>query len=218
MLAAKMKNATAYNKSISGFTLIEILVALVIFVILAVMSYGGLRTVLAAQESLDRNSDRLANVQFLFLMMGRDIEQAVPRRVRDNYGELQSPVLGGGGVLELSRGGWRNPAGLPRSDLLRIAYNVEEGSLLRQTWSVLDRAQDSEPVKRLMLDNVSEIEVRFLAVDNKWQNSWPPASDTKIVQLPRAIEVAVITEDWGKLARVFRNTAVKISPPKQVQP
>jgi len=198
------------KSALRGFTLIELLVALVIFVVLAVLSYGGLRAVLAAQENLDRNSDRLGQAQLMFMVIGRDLEQIVPRPIRSNYGDQQPPVTGGGEVLEFTRGGWRNPAGFARSDLQRIAYTVEDGKFLRLAWSVLDRAQDSEPARQVLFDGVSGVELRFLSTKNEWRASWPESESNADMQLPRAIELTVLTEDWGGLTRLFRNTAVKI--------
>ena len=79
--------------------------------------------------------------------MQRDIEQVVPRTVRDEYGDAQSPLVGGED-LQLTRAGWRNPGGRQRSTLQRVGYALEEQQLVRYCWSVLDRAQDSEPLEQ----------------------------------------------------------------------
>lgn len=191
-----------------GFTLIELLVALFIFAILAVMAYASLQSVLNARDLIEKKMDRLAEVQMFFSILGRDIEQAINRQIRDNYGEHQSSMVGDSSVLEFTRTGWRNPAGFARSHLQRIGYRLEDEQLMRFSWRVLDRAQDSEATDSLMLEGVDEFELRYMDKDLKWQSQWPSSSDSldedTIPVLPLAVEVAVDTQEWGRITRLFR--------------
>ena len=58
----------------AGLTLIELLVAVAIFSLLAALAYGGLINVLATRTAVDVESQRLANFQRAFLGIGRDLE------------------------------------------------------------------------------------------------------------------------------------------------
>ena len=191
-----------------GFTLIELLVALAISSLLAVMAYGGLNTVLNTREQTDYSALRLQQIQKAFLWLKRDSEQTVVRRIRDEYGDQQQAFMAaehGRYRLELTRGGYRNPAQLPRSSLQRVAYSLEENILQRLTWSYLDRAQDAEPLKVNLLEDVNAISFRFLDADREWHNSWPPvnAQQDTLVDLPLAMEVSLELEDWGRLTRLY---------------
>ncbi len=188
-----------------GFTLLELLVALLIFAVLAVMAYGGLQVVLDAQDRTEQQSARLAELQTCFAILGRDIEQIIDRDIRDNYGEVKGALLGDGFTLEFTRIGWRNPGGFRRSHLQRVAYVVDEGRLMRQRWQVLDRAQNSTPVDNDLLDNVHALEVRFLDQQQNWQSQWPPQTigTNAVTGLPRAVEVVVDVEGWGRIRRLF---------------
>src|SRR5210317_447529 len=140
-----------------GFTLIEILVALAISSLLAVMAYGGLNTILDAREQTDFSAERLQQIQKAFLWLKRDSEQTIERTIRDEYGDYQRAFIAaehGRYRLELTRGGYRNPAQLPRSSLQRVAYSLEDNNLQRLTWPYLDRAQDTEPLKVSILEDV----------------------------------------------------------------
>lgn len=200
-----------------GFTLIELLVALLIFVLLAVMSYGGLRTVLDAQQSFEQHNDRLAELQLLFMIMGRDIEQTVARPIRDHYGDQLPALVGGGDGLELTRAGRRNPVGLLRSQLQRIGWIVEGEELIRLSWAVLDRAQDSEPARRVMAERVLGLELRFLDQQGQWQSQWPVSSGKNNLQtLPRAVEFNIDLQDWGRVTRLFPITSIRPLDDKKV--
>lgn len=190
-----------------GFTLLELLVSLMIFAVLAVIAYGGLKSVLDAQKQTDEQAAKLAMLQKAFIIINRDTEQMINRGIRDNYGDPKSALIGDSGAMEFSKAGWRNPAGFKRSNIQRIAYGIEDDQLLRLSWAVLDRAQDSEPMSSLIMDRVKSLEVRYLDLDLKWQNQWPVNSNTtKNVPetLPRALEVTMDVEDWGKITRLFR--------------
>ena len=196
-----------------GFTLIELLVALLIFALLAVMSYGGLGTVLEAQQGFERHNDRLAELQMLFLVLGRDIEQAVDRPIRDGFGDPQPALQGGSDGLELTRGGRRNPAGVARSQLQRVGWMVDAGQLQRLSWGVLDRAQDSEPDRQTMIDQVTGMELRFLDQQGQWRSQWPVAGgNDKQADLPRAVEVTIELEDWGRVIRLYQVLTSKAQP------
>ena len=192
----------------AGFTLLELLVALSIFGLLATLSYSGLQAVMTTQSQTEIAADRLGELQKLYLIMQRDIEQVVPRSIRDEYGDVQPPLVGGE-TLQLTRSGWRNPAGRQRSHLQRVGYALEEQQLVRYSWAVLDRAQDSEPLVQLLSEAIEQIQVRYLDENNEWKEQWPemqtstdPANAP--ASLPRVVEVTVEHEIYGPIAWLFQ--------------
>jgi general secretion pathway protein J len=191
-----------------GFTLLELVVAIAIFGLMSAMAYGGLNSVLNTRDYADRQAERLAEVQKAFTIIGRDITQAVNREARDNYAGELLPLLGGGygsAVLELSRTGRRNPLGQQRSSLQRVAYLLADGGLQRQSWPVLDRSVDTEPQSSQLLTKVKTVELRFMDKNHEWQPQWPSvtANPNDPATLPRAVEVTLDLEDWGRLNRIF---------------
>jgi general secretion pathway protein J len=192
-----------------GFTLLELLVALAIFGLLAAMSYSGLQAVLKQQAHTEQAADRLGELQKLYLIMQRDIEQIVPRTVRDEFGDAQQPLVGGD-ALQLTRGGWRNPAGRQRSTLQRVGYAYDDEQLVRYSWSVLDRAQDSEPLEQPLIDDVERMGLRYLDGNDEWQEQWPDAvaainaDPAGIPALPKAVEVTIEHKIFGTLVWLFQ--------------
>ena len=182
--------------------------ALAIFGLLATLAYGGLQTVMTQQSLTELASDELGELQKLYLVMQRDIEQVVLRPIRDEYGDEQPPLIGGE-TLQLTRAGWRNPTGRPRSSLQRIAYAFEEEQLVRYAWLVLDRAQDSEPLVQPLSEAIEELRLRYLGANNEWAEQWPnvlPGVDPGSVPeaLPKVIEVTVEHKSYGPLVWLFQ--------------
>lgn len=190
-----------------GFTLLELLVAIAIFAVVALLAYGGLATVLDAREGTAAGAARLRALQQTMLMLQRDLDQLAPRGIRDEYGDAKPALHGDSDWLEFTRGGWSNPAQQPRSQLQRVAYALREQRLVRAHWQVLDRAQDSAPFEAELLDQVRLLRVRFLDAQNEWQDTWPPLQQDVVAgdaAPPRAVEFTVELEHWGTVTRVFR--------------
>ena len=201
-----MKPGAAIQSS-AGFTLLELLVALAIFSLLAVMSYNGLKIVLDQQAATEVQAEALAELQKVYLLLQRDVEQVVPRPIRDEYGDEQ-PALAGGDALQLTRGGWSNPAGRLRSSLQRVGYAFEDGQLVRYSWGVLDRAQDSEPQRQPLIGDIGEMTIRYLGTNNEWEDLWPnplaSGDSADKTALPRAVDITLDHERFGPLVWVFR--------------
>ncbi len=199
------------NRTTCGFTLLELLVALVVFAIMATAAYSGLSNVLFTRAAVEQQTHRLAAVQLAVFRLEQDIQQATPRGVRDEYGDLQ-PALRGGNLLDdaliLTRAGWDNPLGQSRATLQRVAYRLREGRLWRLHWDVLDRGGPVAPRETLLLDQVREFRARFLDQNVAWRTDWPPpaaAGDNppNPNRPPRAVEITLLLEDWGAITRLF---------------
>jgi general secretion pathway protein J len=185
-------------------TLVEVLVALAIFGILSMMAYGGLNAILRADEATREQAQALSRLQRAVNLVGSDLEQALARQVRGGYGD-RLPAMEGvePDWLEWTRGGWRNPAGHARSDLQRVAYVVRGGALERLSWEMLDRVQDSEPRREVLLEEVEGMGYRFFDQQGLWREVWPPDRQPESMgTLPRAVEVTLTTRRWGEVRRL----------------
>lgn len=188
-----------------GFTLVELLIALFIFSIMAMLAYGGLRLMIDGSRQLERAANDLASLQRVYLFLQQDLEQAISRPVRDEFGTLESAFTGGSDqlLLALTRSGGE---GLIRgtSDLHRVEYHLKAGILERRVWSTLDRVQDSELSRLRLAQELQDITLRFIDYDaTQWQQSWPPGGATQSAQLPRAVEITITMEQTGDVTRLF---------------
>jgi general secretion pathway protein J len=197
------------SKGGRGFTLLELLVALAIFAIMAVMAYSGLHSVLQASARLEQEMQRLAEVQTAFTLFSRDAMQAFPRPIRNEWGDPLSALAGDATSLEFTRAGWNNPLNQPRSNLQRVAYRLENREFYRLYWNVLDRAQDSRPERILLLGEVHRLRLRYRDQGGQWHDQWPPdprllaagmEADSLILTL---LEITLTVPEWGDLIRLI---------------
>ena len=168
----------------SGFTLMEILVALFIFAVVGLISAQLLGRTVNAYEVLDDRSQRLGQIHRAMLVVERDMLQFRNRPIRMAQGEpLPALMIGDEGALSMTRGGWRNPLQRPRSELQRVGYRMQDEKLVRGYWSVLDRRGDEEPISQTLLEGVEELE--FFAIDQNGEEHkfWPPKAGQGAGQL-----------------------------------
>lgn len=206
------------QRSQSGFTLLELLVALAVFAVLSAMAYNGLQSVLRAREGMLVQSDRLVALQTAFGWFGKDLEQAQPRGVRDPYGEMLRPM--GAATeedyqIEFTRAGWSNPfpsEKRQRSYLQRVAYGVRDKHLLRKYWFDLDRDYESPTFETTLLEGITALEFRFVDSALQYQTQWPPQGGNDI--LPQAVEVTFELDGIGKVSRLFRVATANVATTK----
>lgn len=206
----------------SGFTLVEILIALAVTAFVAAAAYAGLSAVVDGVERTRVAAQRTAEIDRALSLLSRDIRQLADRAIRNGFGEWE-PALTGGRLapfpLTLTRAGWHNPAGHPRSTLERVSYVFEEQSLWRLRYPVLDRAGDSAAARVRLLEDVEGIELRFLdridalrsgndtRVDTRdWTGVWvATAGGTPAQELtpPVAVELRLELADLGLITRLY---------------
>jgi general secretion pathway protein J len=193
-----------------GFTLVEVLVALAIFGMLAAIAYGTLSVTLSNAEVLTERMQRLQSLQRTMRYLSEDFMQLSPRPVRAELGDNLGPALltdvESDFAVELTHGGWSNPAALPRSTQQRVAYRLEENELVRYHWTVLDRTLSNEPAGRVLLDAVDSIVFRFMLENGDWTEEWPPENRPGILglrQRPRAVEIVLTLTDTTEIRRLL---------------
>ena len=202
------------SRSHKGFTLIEVLVALAVFGVLSVVAYMALGQTLSNADMLTERMERLQAVQRAIRYLDSDLMQTAPRPVRDVLGDGYVPALrtslASEYALEVTHGGWSNPAGLPRGTLQRSAYRLEDGELIRYHWRVLDRTINNEPIGVVLLDEVDSIVFRFLGTYDEASEQWPPVNTPGPAGFrlrPRAVEIVLTLVDEGEIRRL-----VEIAP------
>lgn len=192
-----------------GFTLIELLVAITLFAIMSAMAYVGYQNASRFAVETDDDMKRIREIQLAVHTLVADFAQLEPRPVREMIGDAWQPAVRSDRrtqeIITLTRGGWPNPAAVPRGTLQRVTYQLENKTLIRSYYTVLDPTLANQPVRRELLHDVERLELRFLVAPTEWTDQWPPlqvAPVTALRQRPLAIEITLELKDLGEIKRL----------------
>jgi general secretion pathway protein J len=179
-----------------GFTLVELLVSLFIFGLLAAAGVSLLAFSVRAQASAKLRLADVAATERMGALLTADLLQAVPRISRNTRGDAEPAFRGGEGALLLSyvRSG---AGGGDRSALQRVELRLEQGRIERVARAHVDGALALSPM--ILAENVARVELRFRE-KGEWQDRW---ASTKAEALPQAIELRVTRKGEAPVTRLF---------------
>lgn len=222
-----------------GFTLLEILICVGIFMVIGVASWQILSQSVRVHQQLQTTDQILAQLQKGLWIMGQDIRQAVDRPIRDEYGVQEAAMtsLQAGYHLILTRQGWANPLQERRSELQRIGYRLghdpqhpedNDTHLLRDVWPRLDRDTTSQPLTQVLIHHVQALHISFLDHQARYLAHWPFDTNTEVSApnesnatkekedqappLPSGLLLEIDTLSHGQIKRVFALQGPKGGP------
>lgn len=187
------------TQSQAGFTLVELIISLFIFGMLAAAGVGLLTYSTQAQAVTAERLEGVAAERRLTAILTNDLAQAVARISRDITGAPEPAFRGGQGpvLLRYVRAGWSNSGDATRSGIQRVEWRINEMRLERVTRPLVDGAADAEPI--VMAENVERVALRFRN-EGIWQSDWAPSDP---LELPEAVELIITRKGEAPLTRLF---------------
>jgi len=190
--ASAQQGFTSLNRSAEhGFTLIEMLVAIMIFAMLATAGVLLLRSTVDGQNAVRVHLDALADVQRGLATLDGDLSQASTRISRTQTGTLAPAFFGRAAqknepLLQFVRDGWSNPGMLRHPSLQKIEYWWRDDRFERIGYEALDGAEPPEPA--VLFEGVTDLALRYRARNGSWLERWSPEKPT---DLPTAVEIVL---------------------------
>jgi len=173
----------------TGFTLLEVLIAIAILALIAVLGYRALAALSDSEVKLTAEATRWRTLDLFFARLEGDLRQAMPRPARlSEAGEpawLGATDATGNSVLAFSRAG-------PEFSLetgsagQRLGYRFREGAVEVLYWASYDRPRGVDPSAYALLDGIAGFQLAYLTKDGAWVNTWPNSGESA---LPRAVKV-----------------------------
>jgi general secretion pathway protein J len=188
-----------------GFTLIEMVVAIAIFAVIATISYASLNRFLDSSELLETEIRELRQLEKAFTMLARDMRFVSSRSVRDEYGDPE-PVLMvnnpnvAGELLRLTT--QQLSISLPGSSTLqRTAYRFDGDRLVRVRWKVLDRDEGESETRQTVIGGIENASVSLVQGEVAEVESLLDVGVDQ--QLPDGIEWTITLDNGRQYRRVF---------------
>lgn len=188
----------------TGFTLIEVLLALAIFGVIAVLGYRATAALTAGEAQLSGEAQRWRALEGLFTRLESDIRQAVPRASRTGP-RIEPAWLAvpadneGNAALVFTRAGaeFTDEPGLAGQ---RIGYRLRGHSVEIAYWPSLDNGADIAPAVYTLADGIARFHIEYLTRGGGWSNRWPLPGEA---DLPRAMRVELILDSGEAIERWF---------------
>ena len=190
---------SARKRRAGGFTLVELLVALVLLGFISVLMLGGLRFGARAWEAGEARTQRVADVQVAQRFLRRQISAARPLVARQDGRAAATGFEGDGAQLRLIA---PLPAHLALGGLYRVSLFVDEQDgrdRLMLAWQLYQSEEDdvglAEGQESVLVDDVLEVEFGYLRVDAEdgdaeWVDRWEGEAG-----LPALVRVEVTFDD-----------------------
>lgn len=183
----------------TGFTLVELLVAIAIFAVLSALGWKVFDYLIQVK---DRNTVHEANIgqlQQAYQQVQRDTLQLMP--ITANIaGDIQPALALSNQNLVFNKAGVTDPLQQGRSAFERIEYqyNAQEKTLYRLKYQGINQLRTEQPLSAVLLKNVDQFEVFVLNPDEI--NQWPTTNmDSENIQyqrlLPRGVKMRLTVQD-----------------------
>lgn len=170
-----------------GFTLVEVLIALVLFSLIGVAGFSLLNAVVGVQSRTEHRLDHLAELQRAMHVMVLDFQQVASSTV----------------LVEEGAASFRRYANSGVSQTIAVRYDLDEQNF-RRTVSLAGRPAQEQT----LLSGVEAIRWLYFDASTGWTPTWPAAGANKDF-LPQAIAAELTIADKrsglaGVLRRVVR--------------
>lgn len=175
----------------TGFTLLEVLVALAIFAVVGSVAYAGLDRMTTHKMHLDSEMRFWRELGLVMDRMEGDFVQIAPRSDLQSSGVLRPPMRSasqaGDPLLSLTRfDGKREP--------VRLAYRLRDQNLELMVWS--GATAQVYP----LLDHVTACRFSFMDEAGSWLPQWP---GSKGMPRPQGIRLQLEVAERGQFERIF---------------
>ncbi|GGI76730.1 GspJ family T2SS minor pseudopilin variant LspJ [Legionella impletisoli] len=192
---------------IKGYTLIEIMIALAVFAILAVITSTSMYHAFTTRSRVNEQADRLNSLQLTMTIIERDTKQIIDRAIRGNDMLLIPSFIGEPGYTEFTRDGMVNPNSTEkRSTLKRVAYLCQNDKLIRRSWRMLDTPSREQYSDKVLLNKIKRCKFSYLnrsrQVLSEWRANAVQQNQTK-EPLPVAFQMDIELEVWGRMNLLF---------------
>ncbi|MFT7526581.1 MAG: general secretion pathway protein J [Arenicella sp.] len=190
------------SKVSGGFTLLEIIVAVAIFGVIASIVFPALLQFLDMRERVDEKHQQISGLQKTYQFLANDLRFASNRLSKDEYGDIGKTTLTINGDYLIDLTALYSDLSLqglavPR----RVRWQLVDGVLQRLQFPVMDPDTDTRVMIQSLLENVEDVEIAVSHISdgrNNTDNDWVAQK-----RLPDLIDVTINMGKGIEYRRVF---------------
>jgi general secretion pathway protein J len=190
---------SAPRPSEAGFTLVEALVSLFVFSLIAVGGVAMLMQSVDSQRRIGEAQTALRQLQTARALLAGDLSQVVSRSVRMPDNSRAPAFIGGDEAAPLAfvrAAAEPDPALGAATSLVYVQYLVRDGRLIRRSRSELDAIAQTPETERVLFEAGES--VRFAFFDGaQWREQWVASGAGQ--PLPRAVALSAALPRYGEV-------------------
>lgn len=186
-------NSKHHSNKKQGFTLVELLVAIAIFAVLAALGWKVFDYLMKVKERNQMHEQSLSILQDAYLQIQRDSLQTVPFTAQVGT-EVQPALMLNNNTLSFSKIGVTDPLkqGLSPFERIEYQYNTQDKKLYRLKYNGLNLNASAQPLSSVLLNDVEDVQITVLNPNSL--NQWPENMDSSenlqsLQHLPRGISI-----------------------------
>jgi len=193
--------ASIYQRQ-KGFTLIEVLIALLILSILSLLSYRGLSTILDTRTRVTGETEKWRHLSSFLVRFEQDIQLVMPYSPGTTQGNARAwrgrPGMTPDAQLEFSR--FASSEGVDAAR--RVAYRLNEKNEIELwLWPGLNVSSDVAATRYPVLRGVNKFELHYMNANQVWVDHWPTTPDD--ANIPLAVQLQITLTSGEEIKRVF---------------
>lgn len=192
-----------------GFTLIELMISVTIFSVIAVITFSAINLTFRVAESSQVKTTYLAQVQIGWHLISQDILHLAPRPVLIE-GSYKSAWVEQSAHDEENMLVSFTRLGIPRiglypteNGLARVSYLLEDTSLYRLSWTYLDLQQLNKPQKSLVFTNIETVTFNAKFPPAQMNSSSMLHHNVKLYTMPASIIVTIKQQGKPEVTKYF---------------
>lgn len=177
----------------SGFTLVELLVAIAIFAVLSALGWKVFDYLIKVKDRNTEHEINLGQLQEAHQQILRDSIQTVPLTANINN-DIQPALVLQNGSLSLSKTGVTDPLqqGISPDERVEYQYRADEKKVYRLKYRYLNRTGADQPESSVLLSEVEQFEVVVLNPNE--MTLWPDSTqnlneNVQKQKLPKGIKM-----------------------------
>jgi len=200
-ILAKGKTGTSGASFLTGFTLVEALVASTIGAFIALVAVSTLRTITTSAEIVDENIEAAAEVRFASNMIATDLVNLYRDQNFRNMklvGAVNESDENSSVLTFYTVGRAKARIDQPEADVYEVEYflkiNEEKSDLYRRLWPNPD-PNDEDPggILTVIAEDIEFFQVRFFD-GQEWADEWPVEMEV----IPQLVEVNIVAKPTSR--------------------
>jgi len=186
----------------AGFSLMELVVVMAVFALVAIMGLQALSGTLRQRDRLVEIDTSTAALMNVMTLMRSDLQAGVPLLFHASDGAAQSAfdISPNQNSFAISVSGKQDLPGEFTAGLGRVTWHLDpaSGNLTRQSWPVLNPADSGVASPKVVVaTKISRLSFRILSPERIWIAGKNMIAGNVSSTLPKAVEVSLSTQTHG---------------------